>query len=425
MDPQHAQTVDPADTPAEVAPPAEVPAVTTDVQPPSTPRLQLDEALALDKEINETGTAERAEEEARALASADEFACNWGREKDKAVRSNLSCYALEHQLEQQFPMYALSVEKLLTMDRMMSFEELMETGDIFEWDPSKGPVFFVSHQWTAFNEPDHSATQISTLKRVFRSMRGKSFREHFATAQEWNHFSTKDSLGALAGVFTATTEEDLAVEAKEGNVWLDYSCVPQAAAAQEERLRAIESIPHYIDSSATFIALCPPVTHKELGHTCDYHTWRKRGWCRLEEQVNELKLFRFTDRPLPQFAPGLTAWDVPRRPLMVLSPDHITCVDMFDHFYTLGVRSQTILNGEFACCSLNHQKTFDDGTVHCLPCDKDRIRPFCKKMWQRKANHFSAGSAMVRQLYAWRYLSHMQISKATPIYPPTPETDPS
>ena len=64
------------------------------------------------------------------------------------------------------------------------------------------------------------------------------------------------------------------------------------------------------------------------------------------------------------------------------------------------------------------QKTFDDGTVHCLPCDKDRIRPFCKKMWQRKANHFSAGSAMVRQLYAWRYLSHMQISKATPIYPP-------
>ena len=53
------------------------------------------------------------------------------------------------------------------------------------------------------------------------------------------------------------------------------------------------------------------------------------------------------------------------------------------------------------------------GSVHCLPCDKDRIRPFCKKMWQRKANHFSAGSAMVRQLYAWRYLSHMQISMVT------------
>ena len=123
---------------------------------PSTPRLQLDEARALDKEINETAI-ERADE-ARALA-LDEPDRNWGRVKEKAVRSNLSCYSLEHHLTQQFPMYALSVEKLLTMDRMMSFEELMETGDIFEWDPSKGPVFFVSHQWTADSEPDHTGTQ--------------------------------------------------------------------------------------------------------------------------------------------------------------------------------------------------------------------------------------------------------------------------
>ena len=116
-------------------------------------------------------------------------------------------------------------------------------------------------------------------------------------------------------------------EAFEGHVWLDYSCVPQAADAQEPRLKAIESIPHYIDASRTFFALCPPVSHKELGHTCDYHTWRKRGWCRLEEQVNELKLFEFHDRDIPGM-PGAKAWDVPRRPLMVLSPDHLTCVDM-------------------------------------------------------------------------------------------------
>jgi hypothetical protein len=201
--------------------------------------------------------------------------------------------------------------------------------------------------------------------------------------------------------------------------------VPQAASAQEPRLRAIESIPHYIDSSTTFFALCPPVQHKELGHTCDYHTWRNRGWCRLEEQVNELKLFEFSDRALPQFGPGITAWDVPRRPVMVLSETHLTCVDMFDHFYTLGVRSQTVMNGDFACCSLDHKKVFDDGTVLCLPCDKDRIRPFCRSMWQRKSNHFSAGNPFTRHMFAWRYISHMTLMLATGVEDtPTNNDDP-
>eukprot|EP00947_MAST-08B_sp_MAST-8B-sp1_P002105 g2105.t1 len=218
-------------------------------------------------------------------------------------------------------------------------------------------------------------------------------------------------------MFGEIDEAQLQKEAQTGHVWLDYSCVPQAAAAQEDRLKAIESIPHYIDASTTFMALCPPVTHKELGHKCDYHTWRRRGWCRLEEQVNELKLFSFTDTDVGQ-AMGLgkgvmNLFDVPRRPLMILNEHHITCVDMFDHFYMLGVRSQSVMNGDFACCSLGHKKTFDDGTVLCLPCDKDRIKPFCKQMWERKSNHFMAGSPFTRHIYAWRYISHMKLMMAT------------
>ena len=296
---------------------------------------------------------------------------------------------------------------------MMSFEELSESGDIIEWDSSMGPVFFISHQWTAFNEPDHSRTQLSTLQHICKKMRAKEFRSLFGTDNEWHHFSTKDPVGAMDGIFSAITEDDLVNEATVGYVWLDYSCVPQAASAQEPRLRAIESIPHYIDACTTFLALCPPVKHKELGHVCDYHTWRKRGWCRLEEQVNELKLFTFTDKPLPQFGPGALAWDVPRRPLMVLNTNHITCVDMFDHFYMLGVRSQTVMNGDFACCSLGHKKVFDDGTEITIPCDKDRIRPFCRQLWQRKSNHFMGGSPMVRHFYAWRYISHMTLMLST------------
>lgn len=90
-----------------------------------------------------------------------------------------------------------------------------------------------------------------------------------------------------------------------------------------------------------------------------------------------------------------------------------TTLSRFDHFYMLGVRSQTVMNGDFACCSLDHKKTFADGTTICLPCDKDRIRPFCRSMWQRKANHFLGGGAMVRHFFAWRYISHMTLMMST------------
>ena len=340
------------------------------------------------------------------------FEQDWGREKHEKKRRASTTYELKDHLTLQFPMYAVAISKLAQMDKMQSFEELMKKGDLVEWKPGMGLVFFLSHQWTAFNEPDHTGTQLRAIQGVFQHMHKKTFSTLFGTEQEWNHFCSKDAVGAL-NIFERITEDNLHEEVQNGYVWLDYSCVPQAAEAQEARLKAIESIPHYVDACTTFMALCPPVKHKELDYVCDYHTWRKRGWCRLEEQVSELKLFQFSDQPLPQFGPGATAWEVPRRPLMVLSPTHITCVDMFDHFYMLGVRSQTVMNGDFACCSLNHQKTFEDGTVLDLPCDKDRIRPFCRSMWQRKSNHFLGGSPMVRHLFAWRYISHMKLMMAT------------
>ena len=74
-------------------------------------------------------------------------------------------------------------------------------------------------------------------------------------------------------------------------VWLDYSSVPQAKEAEEARLRAIDSIPFYVDHASAFIALVPRVEHKDLpGVFCDYKSWQSRGWCRLETQVHELRL---------------------------------------------------------------------------------------------------------------------------------------
>jgi hypothetical protein len=37
-----------------------------------------------------------------------------------------------------------------------------------------------------------------------------------------------------------------------------------------------------------------------------------------------------------------------------------------------------------------------------LPCDKDRIKPFCQQLWERKSNHFQALSPMQVSLHGMR-----------------------
>ena len=85
---------------------------------------------------------------------------------------------------------------------------------------------------------------------------------------------------------------------------VDYFSVPQPSAASaaemEETLRnmkaAIDSIPAYIERSSHFFAVVPTLRHQDLSCvTCDYGSWLRRGWCRLE--LNTLQLARFGTLP--------------------------------------------------------------------------------------------------------------------------------
>lgn len=248
----------------------------------------------------------------------------WGRMPGEAA-ADIGAYQLKDHLEMTFPMYAISISTLMAMEKMRNFEELRNTGELEEWNKSKGPVFFLSHQWTSFDEPDHTGTQLRTAQEIFRSMQAGTIDKNFGSPEDWRIYAEKDSSGTGIFPYVKVTAEGLQKEASEGFIWLDYACIPQAADAQEDRLKAIESIPHYIDASTSFIALCPYVAHKELAGThCDYHTWRMRGWCRLEEQVNELKLFTYDKSQEWAFAPGTPHWDVPRRSMIVHTANHIT-----------------------------------------------------------------------------------------------------
>ena len=301
-----------------------------------------------------------------------------------------------------FPMMVMKMETFMSLKIMRPYEELIKTGDVFEWTPDMGRCFFMSHQWTSFSHPDPQAEQL-TVAQTFLSKVGKGqIRSLFATEEEWLAFHYKEANRFLQ--FDVVTEEQIADDVSNGYVWLDYASVPQAVEAEEARLRAIDSIPFYVDHALCFLAIVPKIEHKDLpGTFCTYKSWMERGWCRLETQVHELRLFIEKQE---EFMPGIPAIDLPRRPLIVHSGNYATTYDMMDNFYMLWQRKSSVFTGEFACCRLGHKRKGKGGELINVTCDKTRIRPLVKALWDRKIAHLAQLPPFIRWLFHWRWASH-------------------
>ena len=57
--------------------------------------------------------------------------------------------------------------------------------------------------------------------------------------------------------------------------YLSLSLSLQAAEAEEQRLKAIDSIPYYVDHALCFLAIVPKIEHKDLpGTYCTYKSWQ-------------------------------------------------------------------------------------------------------------------------------------------------------
>lgn len=223
-----------------------------------------------------------------------------------------------------FPMMVMKMETFMALDKMKPYEEMIASGDVFEWNKAMGGVFFLSHQWTSFSHPDPMSEQLDVAQKFLGKIRDGKIRSLFATDEEWKAFHYKESNRFLQ--FDPVGEEEMANDVSAGYVWLDFASVPQAASAEEARLRAIDSIPYYVDHALCFLAIVPKVEHKDLpGTYCTYKSWQERGWCRLETQVHELRLFIEKGGEL---MPGVPKLDLPRRPLIVHSADYATTYDM-------------------------------------------------------------------------------------------------
>ena len=136
---------------------------------------------------------------------------------DKKVAFEFNC---------TFPMMVMKMSRFMKLDVMLPYEDLIESGDVFEWTPEMGKVFFLSHQWTSFSHPDPKSEQLTVAQEFLSKVAAGKIKSLFATEEEWLAFHYKESNRFLQ--FDPVTEESIAADARDGYVWLDYASVPQA-----------------------------------------------------------------------------------------------------------------------------------------------------------------------------------------------------
>ena len=80
----------------------------------------------------------------------------------------------ETAIEMLYPMWLMPVHEFMTLSELRPHQELVAAGKLVKWNAAMKNVFFLSHQWTSFDRPDHSTSQLRTVqKALVRMLCGK------------------------------------------------------------------------------------------------------------------------------------------------------------------------------------------------------------------------------------------------------------
>lgn len=232
-----------------------------------------------------------------------------------------------------YPLCAMSVPTLLSLEKWIPHQDLLEAGMVIEMTPEllkEKDVIFCSHQWVSFNHPDPGGEQLRALQQTMN----KLLSGQHTVESNFN-------LNAVYGTLDRYTPEMWQKNLPEMYVWFDYISIPQPGAlinaasdalkqeldansdgvieqsellspgvstskknsdhrllsASDQRVltlieqlkAAVDSIPSYVERSAMMWILVPPCKHHDLkGVICDFNSWRDRGWCRMEFAAGKL-----------------------------------------------------------------------------------------------------------------------------------------
>ena len=77
-------------------------------------------------------------------------------------------------VEMKYPMWLVPVSAFVKLAKLVPHQVMRQRGELVMWEPSMKTVFFLSHQWTSFEHPDHTLDQMRCFKRLLiRMMKGE------------------------------------------------------------------------------------------------------------------------------------------------------------------------------------------------------------------------------------------------------------
>ena len=145
----------------------------------------------------------------------------------------------------------MPVSEFEALERLLPHQELRDAGKLVPWSPNMRSVFFVSHQWTSFDGPDHTAQQLRTFQQLLARMRAGTCPETAPTFADRAQFKRNIKI---------TTAEWRTV-AEDAYVWMDYISMPQVGvyhpSALSDLVKSVHSIPAYVERCTHFFVLCP------------------------------------------------------------------------------------------------------------------------------------------------------------------------
>mmetsp|Transcript_62041 Transcript_62041/g.101468 ORF Transcript_62041/g.101468 Transcript_62041/m.101468 type:complete len:682 (-) Transcript_62041:67-2112(-) len=270
-------------------------------------------------------------------------------------------------LKARYPMYVIPVKKLMQMRKFLIHREMMERNLLQEYTPeTEGRVIVVSHQWLSYNHPDPDQEHFFTLKRVLDRLGNGEVNR---VEDYWLH--------AVMFRSTGITAREWKNEFENTFVWIDYCCIPQVEVDMDPRTvtlsgLAVQSISAYVERASLLLVLAPICVHKDSQQPCNFSSWRKRGWCRLE-MMSALLSSRDVRVMICQGAEAtpflLHPFEAPRMP---------------------------VGDGDFSCCELGHTMG-----GHTMACDKQRLRGVMEEMLQAKvASYKGEGKAAEKMWWA-------------------------
>lgn len=257
-------------------------------------------------------------------------------------------------LNARYPMYVIPMKRLMQMRKFLIHHEMLERGYLEEFTPEKqGKVIVVSHQWLSYNHPDPEQEHFYTLKRVLDRLGNGEVNR---VEDYWLHSVLFRSPGITAKEWKDDFEHTY--------VWIDYCCIPQVEVDFDPETvhqsgLAVQSIAAYVERASLLLVLAPVCMHKETGHSCNFSSWRTRGWCRLEMMSailssNDVRVMVCTGAEATPFL--LHPFEAPRIP---------------------------VGHGDFSCCELGHCFA-----GHTITCDKKRLRGTMEGMLEAKIMSF-------------------------------------